>query len=415
VTSVDPARLRDAASRAADGLVGNAIRADGQATWLGATVAWDGGTAEVVSRTGEATVYDGSAGIALAAWAVAQSLGRDDLAAVAVEAARHAVAGRARVGGTGLFDGLVGIALAALEVGTGAGDPALVEDGLALLEQVDTASVAPAEADLVSGSAGAVLALAAAARRTGSDRWLRAAARHAEHLLVSARRYTWGWGWAPFGYEDAVPLCGLAHGAAGVAWAFGELAAALDDDRFHEGAEAARRYERSWFDAATNNWPDLRAGVTPGSDGLDLVRPSLWCHGGVGIGLSRLALFRLAGTPAMAAEAACALQSSATAATSSLGAGDLDAGLTICHGLGGAVLLVLAAHGVFGGAEHLHAARWIAGRTVDQLGSDPCEWPSGVRGGAFSAGLMTGLAGTLYVLARAADPAGVGALVGITP
>src|SRR5689334_19592335 len=105
--------LTDAANLAADALVERAIGDGERMTWLGATMEADG----TALRTGDPTLYDGSAGIALAAWAVAGALGRDDLAEVAVAAARHAVSARGRVHGIGLFDGVAGIGLAARAVG----------------------------------------------------------------------------------------------------------------------------------------------------------------------------------------------------------------------------------------------------------------------------------------------------------
>lgn len=407
LTSVGTGRLLDAGRRAAGVLVDNAIAAGGRATWLGASVAVVDGAPVVVERTGDPSLYDGSAGVALAGWWAAGVLDDEDLAAAAVGAARHAVASRDRVPGVGLFDGLAGVGLAALDVGRGAGDGALVRDGTELLRVV--AGATPPGPDVVSGGAGVVLALLAAARHTGSPEWLEAAAGHGERLVDAAVQFPWGWGW-PVGDGGRPPLCGLAHGAAGVAWALGELGAATGDGRFSAAVEGARRYERSWFAPATNDWPDLRGDET--APRASPPRPALWCHGSVGIGLTRLALYRHDRQPWLAAEAAAALQSSTAHASSAL-AGTLDAGLTVCHGLGGTVLLLLAAREALGEPEHLQAARWITDRALDRMGDDPSDWPCGVRGGGFSPGLMTGLAGAMYVLLRAADPAGGGVLAEI--
>src|SRR3954447_12895775 len=102
LTPTDPARLRAGAARAADLLVENAITVGGRSTWLGATVdsAKDG--VAVVQRSGDAPLYEGSAGIAMASSAVAVALERDDLAAAAVGAARHAVSASERLDGIGL-------------------------------------------------------------------------------------------------------------------------------------------------------------------------------------------------------------------------------------------------------------------------------------------------------------------------
>lgn len=403
LTATD-ARLRESAGRAADVLLENAITAGGRSTWLGVALDAFRDGADVVYRTGDATFYDGTAGIAMAGWKVAAALEREDLAEAALGAARHAVSARGRLGGTGLFDGLAGVGLVALEIGDGAGDRRLRCEGLDILGQV--AETAPSDIDLINGSAGLVLALLCAARATGSDRWRSAAIRHGEHLLAAANRRPWGWSWTLPAFEG-LDLCGLAHGAAGIAWALGSLVAATGDDRFQEAVDGARRYERTWFQPVENSWPDLRPETSP--PGVPLVCPALWCHGATGIGLSRLALFGLTKHPSLAAEAASAMQAATNAASQAL-RGSSTEGLTICHGLGGTLLLLLAAHHVLGETEHLAAARWLACHALDRLGEDPSTWPSGIPGGGFSPGLMTGLAGTMYVLARVADPARTGAL-----
>jgi lantibiotic modifying enzyme len=397
LTAIDTTRLRESAGRAADVLVETAITAGDRATWLGVAPDSIGESGSVVYRTGDVTLYDGTAGIALAAWSVAAALGRDDLAKIALGAARHAVSARGEIGGIGLFDGLAGIGLAAFEVGDKAGDKRLRSDGLEILGQV--AEVPPSDIDLISGSAGIVLALLCAARRTGSDRWQAAAVKHGDYLLAAANRHPWGWSWPLTSFEGR-ELCGLAHGAAGVAWAMGSLAAATGDARFLKAVDGARQYERSWFQRVENSWPDLRAG--PSAPGVPLVCPALWCHGATGIGLSRLALFSLTGHPSLAAEAASALQS-ATNATSQALRDYPKEGLTLCHGNGGTLLLLTTARHALQEADHLEAARWLAHRALDRLGEDPWTWPSGVPNGGFSPGLMTGLAGTMYALSRVAE------------
>lgn len=402
LTATESAWLADAAGRVADVLVENAIIVGGRATWLAANVTSDG--AGVVHRTGDATLYDGTAGIAMASWPVAVALGREDLADIALGAVRHALSAVGRLGGVGLFDGIAGIGLAALEVGDAAGDERMRADGLDVLAHV--ADTPPSDVDLISGSAGVVLALLTAAGRTGSARWRAAAIWHGDHLLACAHRAPWGWSWPIPGFGPS-GLCGLAHGAAGVAWALGELAAATGDARFLEGVDGARRFERSWFQPAENGWPDLRPESS--APGAPLLCPALWCHGATGIGLARLSLFARSEHGSLAGEASAALQAATSSASHDL-RGLASPSLTICHGLGGTVLLLLAAHAVLREEAHLTAARWVASRALERSAHDPSSWPSGLPGGEFTPGLMTGLAGTMYALARAADPARTAAI-----
>ncbi len=77
----------------------------------------------------------------------------------------------------------------------------------------------------------------------------------------------------------------------------------------------------------------------------------------------------------------------------------------MCHGLGGTLELLLTAHSVLGEEEHLTAARWLLDRVVAILGDDVERWPDGLGGPGGDPSLMTGLAGTLILLLRAAGAA----------
>ena len=78
----------------------------------------------------------------------------------------------------------------------------------------------------------------------------------------------------------------MSHGAAGIAWALLQLAAATGDRRFREAAEAGLAYERSLYVAERRNWPDLRSGSEEGDGSPNFL--STWCHGAPGIALARL-------------------------------------------------------------------------------------------------------------------------------
>jgi hypothetical protein len=65
VAEEEVAALRSAANAAADVIVETAITAGGRSTWLGATVGWADGTPVVAHRTGDPSLYEGSAGIGI--------------------------------------------------------------------------------------------------------------------------------------------------------------------------------------------------------------------------------------------------------------------------------------------------------------------------------------------------------------
>lgn len=392
----DTQLLRDTANEVADVLIAAAIGDDRRSTWLTARLDGDSDYA-----TGDPNVYDGSAGIALAAWVASDVLDRADLADVSRRAITHAIESSDREDRAGLFSGRAGIALSAIAIGDAADDSQLRRAGIELMAAAASAPLSGA--DLISGSAGLVVALLSAARITGDSQFLVAASRHGDDLMHSARRDAWGWNW-PDPDFGPIGLCGLAHGSSGVMLALGVLAANRGESLYRFGVDAARRYERSWYQSAEAGWPDLRAG-------LPRTCMSAWCHGSVGVGLSRLALYQVEARPAVAAEVAAAMQSATSAAADDIRGGAV--GITICHGLGGTLLLLQAAEMVLGEPEHGMAARWLAGQALNRLGQEPTGWPSGIPSGAFSPGLMTGMAGTLYVLSCLVAPSAADVLLPI--
>jgi lantibiotic modifying enzyme len=393
--SAQPAST-ELADRIADVIVTSAITDGRRATWPAAVLEGDGQSQRVVHRTGDGSLYQGSAGIAWACVEAAPVLGRDDLSHLARLGAWGALLRAREEDGTGLYEGLTGVGLVALVVGLQVGDAALSEAGCALLDRV--ASKPAAGPDLITGAAGVALGLLAATRVSGQGRWLPAAMWHGRRLVAEANRQPWGWSW-PLPDKNEPGLCGLAHGAAGIAWALAEIHAASGDADCAEGCARAIQFERSWFDRRRNAWPDLRTEVV--APGSPPPQPTLWCHGAAGIGLSRLRINSLAPHPSLLAETAAALQS-CVAAASEPELSDGGFGLTLCHGLGGTLELLASAHEHLGEEEHRITARWLLGRALAEIGDDVERWPSGLPGCRWAPGLMTGLAGTMLILLRLA-------------
>jgi lantibiotic modifying enzyme len=407
----DPDTYVGLADAIADLLAETVIVAGERCTWLHANVEESDGVRSIVHRTGDPSVYQGDAGIAWALAQVAVARDRAELRGLALAAAASALRRADAGAGRGLHDGTTGIAIATFQVATALGEPQLAEAALGLLDEA-TSRPLPSE-DVIGGNAGAVMALLAAHEENGEEWLLERALSLGQVLVETAERRTWGWHWASAHAEEP-GLLGLAHGAAGIAWALAELAAQVDDESLDTAVRNALRHERSWFDRRHNNWPDLRVG-TLGSDGKPSF-PIWWCHGSVGGGLVRLRLHELGREePILLAEAGAALQSSVADSAISINDGRLlHYGLTTCHGLGGAIELLLVADAVLGESEHLTTARWLLDRAVTTLGDDVEGWPDGVGSRGASPGLMTGMAGTLVVLLRAA---GLGQLpsVGLFP
>lgn len=350
----------------------------------GSTVGWgtwelDSAADPVMLHAGRPSLYDGNAGIA---WAM-RLLGRDP-GPVATEAGMPGLlggaSGMALTGGTPFG---AGTESRGMDVGDG-----LAGDLLALVRMGSTDST-------LAGSL--VEAIAAGAILDGDLA-----------CLADPRS------------PGDQPLCGLAHGASGVILALAEAASAFPEhaQRAAPLMSAALRWESAWRDPV-RGWPDLRGGTS---------FPVLWCHGAGGIGAVRLRLLQLVGaglrldyaTDAIAAEASAAVLACGRELTRSValarsgGLGSVPHGLTLCHGLGGLLdVLVLAAE-VWDEPAHLSAARRIMVDLLATAPEDPMDWPSGLKAPG-SLGLFVGVAGTALLLARLADPGRIGSLSLLAP
>jgi type 2 lantibiotic biosynthesis protein LanM len=290
----------------------------------------------------------------------------------------------------GAFDGWGGVIYTLAHLGVLWNETALLAEAEQYVEGLPALIAQDEDLDVVSGSAGCLLGLLALHRSSPSPRTLAAAVLCGERLLARAVPQQEGLGW-PTRLPAHAPLTGMAHGAAGIARALLELAAATGEERFRTAALAGLAYERSLFDQGQGNWPDLRR--RPGNGAAPAFGVA-WCHGAPGIGLARLSTLPILNDTAVRAEIEVAL-----AATRARG---FEFNHTLCHGDLGNLELVLEAGRLLGGPPGLGEARRRASGVLESLrtGGPLCATPGGFE----SPGLMTGLAGTGYALLRLAEP-----------
>ncbi|BCJ33292.1 hypothetical protein Athai_07950 [Actinocatenispora thailandica] len=437
------ARALDYAGRAADRLVALAYRKDGSLAWTGPGLLPGGAWA--LAPLG-ADLYSGTAGVALFLSRLAELTGAADhraAAAGALDTLRAQVLRLPRnlAGGLCGYGGVL-YALAHLHAIRPDEELAALADNMAV--GVGELATEDAEYDVISGAAGSIGGLVAwhAVRPSAA---VRAAVRAcADHLCARAQRQPAGIGWRAASMADVSPrpLAGFAHGVAGQAWALARAAALTAEPRYAGTAAAALAYERSLFDAAAGNWPDVRTGVPHAA-----AFPVLWCHGAVGVGLSRtglLATARELGTSDLAAGARVAGDAGA-GGTAVAGrrdtpgdlpgvgtVGELTADLhtalgttaaagfgwnfSLCHGDLGALDLFRTATGVLDGAA-ARAAGETALRQADAIMDrlDERGWVCGLAGGTENPALLVGLAGIGYGLLRAAAPDRVPSVLALHP
>lgn len=398
----------EGAHRCVDLLVRTAILDDdGDPTWP----AWETGPEGAVGVVaGRRSLYDGDAGVVWALTHLGAALHRPDAVELAASGTaallRHRPEGLGRVGPRrqgprperpGAESGLL--------VG---------EAGVDLLRRGRASRGWSDGSDLTDGLAGILLSLARARHHEEHATAVVAELRH------RSRVEPWGRSWPDhrLGGESARPLCGLAHGASGIAWALAEAAAVwprLAGSALELAAEGLA-WEASWSEPVRGAWPDLRE--------PEVSWPDLWCHGSAGAGAVRLRLLELVDAgldvpwpvDTTRAEAEMAVQRCGRAMGDAAdraaegGAGAVVAGWTLCHGAGGPAGLVALAADVLGVPEHRDEALSAAATFVASAPTDPELWPSGLRGADGDVSLATGVAGTAVLLTDLAVPGAVPSL-----
>lgn len=155
--------------------------------------------------------------------------------------------------------------------------------GQRALQLIEPFSADDDNAGIIDGSAGAILSLLSYYHHTGVQHTLDVACCFGDSLLRNFNRNHQP-GWQTYGDEV---LSGFAHGNAGIGFALMQLAQAANNEKFSQCAAAALEFESSQYKAEIGNWPDKRLAADIEKKNWAM---TAWCHGAVGIGMSRLAL-----------------------------------------------------------------------------------------------------------------------------
>ena len=407
-----------AAVRLADRICDDAVWHEDRCTWLGAASRQVGGTWRPVVTSAGGDLYEGTAGVGWLLAQVGARTGERRHRATALGALRHAALRHAAA--PGLWTGVDGVAVAAAGIAraTGADEAAGIADRLRQQVATRLATATPRDVaagphDLLAGTAGTLLA--ARALDLASPAVVGALV---QGLRAAAVDQPVGRAWPDPHAAGSPPLCGLAHGAAGIALALLEVDPAVAPDAAPL-AHAAMAYEQSWFDRAQGDWPDLREyDRAARRTGQLPTTVTYWCHGALGVGLQRLRAWQRTGDAALLLDVAVALQAAGVLAGRLLDATpDADpfrSNVSACHGASAAAGLFTTAGSVLGDPELVEAGRRIARWMVETFGDGARPWPCGVAGGGETHGLALGLAGVAWTLLHAADPTAVAPL-GLLP
>jgi lantibiotic modifying enzyme len=390
----------DTAAAIGHRLAHEAIWHEQRCNWVGAWPqdAGEGSVAIAYSALGP-DLYGGTSGVALFLAELYAATGEPELRRAALGALRQALAGARDIPSPirpALYSGALGIALAAALAA-----PLLeAQEPLdAVAELTDVEPSADGEQDLMSGDAGAVLALLWLAALLEDGRLRTRALEFGDALLRRAERERQTLSWPARSLPGEPRLTGLSHGASGCALALLELWRTSGERRYRDAAEAGFAYERSQFDRDAANWPDLR-GLARGEDGGRSFA-ALWCHGAPGIALARLRAAELRLGEWARAEARVALDTTRRAVESELAHGG---NFSLCHGLAGNAEILLHGAATLGPerARDAELTRRVADEGAARYASGGA-WPCGTFEGE-ATGLFLGLAGIGRFYLRLHDP-----------
>ena len=386
-------------------LAGTAIWHEDRCNWTGVRLVGNDriGVRELVAAL-DGDLYGGSSGIALFLAELYAVTGDEVFRRTAMGAIGHAL-GRASAesaAGAGLYDGRLGIAMAAARMGSVLGEAQLLEQAAAV------AKCPPASTeggfDLISGRAGSAVALLVLSKVLEDQSLLEYAVRLADELLDTAVKDASCYTWSRIDSVSKRPLTGLAHGAAGIGYALGEMFDVTGKHRFARAAEFAFGYEREHFDPEAQNWPDFRHERGRRRRLGPRAFANQWCHGAPGITLSRLRAYRLRNDETCRTEAVAGIATTADWVSTNLTR--QSANYSLCHGLAGNAEALLGAEEALGHewAKERALALRAADEGIERFGAPNRPWPCGTRQGV-TPGLMVGLAGIGHFYLRLHDPA----------
>jgi lantibiotic modifying enzyme len=390
------------------GLCREAIWQDDRCTWTGATLQPCEGQLRLVHAALGADLYQGSSGIGLFLTRLHTVTGERIWREVAQAALRHAVSlslQHSASAGCGLYTGLAGVAYALMASTDSYGEPQRRQDLAALLDRI--ARVAPEQlpTGVLSGSAGLIAVLVRWQLPGAAAHARHLAIRLADHLLATARRTSEGWHWPLDSETNGSGQQGFAHGAAGLAWALIELAAATGEGRYRHAACEAARYARRGVNRSHGTLPGEGSSGASAASGSRW--PGAWCHGAAGNALAALRCSLLDAAPIWQSDAeqgiATLLEILEDTGGSVAGSTDPDdfalsrhalAGLdaSLCHGRAGLADVLLTAARQWRRPE---LVRW-AQRAMQPPAAGAGQlqdWPCGLRGAGAVPGLMLGMAG----------------------
>ncbi|MBD8014519.1 type 2 lanthipeptide synthetase LanM family protein [Planococcus wigleyi] len=240
--------------------------------------------------------------------------------------------------------------------------------------------------DFLGGAAGVCHVLMNSFEWTGDREYLEIAELYGEHLL--ANRHSPAPGQAAWASgESGNYLGGFSHGTSGIAQSLFRLFYLTKDQKYQKVAEKALRFDQSLFDSEKGAWKDNRR-----SEGQYAHH---WCHGSMGVGLSRIMMSDYTANSTVGTEINQALQN--------LRNHGYKSSDSLCHGNFGDTELFLQAGMHFQDSSLSEEAKQRGYNCVLQKEARGFYQVDGPKG-FIQPGLFTGLAGVGLQLLRLSNP-----------
>jgi type 2 lantibiotic biosynthesis protein LanM len=243
--------------------------------------------------------------------------------------------------------------------------------------------------DVISGSAGVILALTSLYNKTKSMHVGKLLEKCGTHLVNIIGKTDLSISLRQHPYQQV--LTGFSHGLAGISYSLVRLYEVTQKQIFLDSSIKLIEYENNFFSASSENWADLRYST------LDHPKfTSSWCHGATGIGLARIGCLPHLDTLEIREHIRIALET-----TLRLEGSDVD-GLC-CGNFGRLETLLVASQKLEDEKRFLDAVK-MAVSLVYKKRNESYRLLPGVASNVFNPGLFQGLSGIGYGWLRLAQP-----------
>ncbi len=379
-------------------LVSNAIYDNGGCNWIYFDYIFKANRYNI--QTLDDSLYAGRTGVALFLAALSKITGDNKFRQVALSALlpisnsieKGDISKKNQKSEVGLL-GTGGIVYSLVKISDFLAEPSLLEIAKIAVKQLTTNIITnDNKLDMMFGVAGAIPGLLNLYSQTRDREILDIATICGNHLLAR-RNNTNPRAWVTI--ENAKPLTGFSHGAAGISLSLLRLYDATQNIAFLEAAKEAIEYEKSVFNASIQNWPDFRMY----DKNKQVSFMNTWCHGSAGIGLARLAGLPILSTENIYSDINITLET-----TKKFGLPNIGIEHLCCGHIGRVELFILA-------SQKLDSGNWID-RAIEHTGwvinrqkmKGAYSFDSHLHDSVYSPSFYRGIAGIGYQLLRLAFP-----------